>query len=168
MAMPILPVAVFGTIACMVAGCGSGEIASQTSGVVSSTVSSQTSPQGVTVAVRDVVPVGQILVDGTGRTLYAFEADRPDEATCDGACAQVWPPYRISATPRPGDSGVTKAAMLGAVTRADGTRQLTYGGHPMYYFVGDEGPGVANGHGRREFDSRWLVVGIDGNMIEPR
>jgi predicted lipoprotein with Yx(FWY)xxD motif len=162
--MPILSLAVFGTIAYMAAGCGSGEIAPQTSGVVSR----QTSPPGVTLAVRDVVPVGQILVDGTGRTLYAFEADRPDEATCDAACAKVWAPYRISATPRPGDSGVTNAAMVGAVTRADGTRQVTYGGHPMYYFVGDEGPGVANGQGRREFGSRWLVVGPDGNMIEPR
>lgn len=165
MVRPAVFLAVASVVVCILAGCGeSGQVALRSS----SGVSSQTGTQSVTLAVRDVDPIGQILVDGTGRTVYAFEADRPGVATCEDACADMWPPYRVSATPRPGDSGVTNAAMLGTVGRADGTRQVTYAGHPMYYFVGDDGPGVANGQGRQEFGSRWFVVALDGTLIERR
>ena len=100
--------------------------------------------------------LGMILVDGSGRTLYLFEKDQPNQSACAGACAAAWPVDQTSGTPKAG-SGVT-ASMLGTITRSDNTTQVTYNKHPLYYFQGDSGTGQHNGQGVDAFGAKWYVV----------
>jgi predicted lipoprotein with Yx(FWY)xxD motif len=83
---------------------------------------------------------GTALVDGTGRALYLFEADTGTTSTCTGACAQVWPQL-LTSGPAPVATGAAQASLVGTSPRSDGTRQITYDGHPLYYFAGDKAPG---------------------------
>lgn len=116
-----------------------------------------------TVAVRSS-KLGQILVDGQGRTLYLFEADTSDKSTCNDACARAWPPLTTSGEPKAGE-GVT-ADLLGTTTRDDGSAEVTYNGHPLYYFDGDEKPGDTTGQDLDQFGAEWYVLNADGNKIE--
>ncbi|HEX2086153.1 MAG TPA: hypothetical protein VHF89_10760 [Solirubrobacteraceae bacterium] len=86
--------------------------------------------------------LGRILVDGDGRTLYLFERDTDGKSTCTGACAETWPPYRTNG------------------------KQVTYDGHPLYYFAGDQKPGETNGEGLDEFGGAWYVVAPSGQPVD--
>jgi predicted lipoprotein with Yx(FWY)xxD motif len=108
---------------------------------------------------------GTALVDGAGRALYLFEADTGTTSTCTGACAQVWPPLLAPAAP-PGAAGAAQAALVGTSPRADGTHQVTYGGHPLYYFAGDKAPGDVKGQGITNFGGSWYVVTPSGTKID--
>jgi predicted lipoprotein with Yx(FWY)xxD motif len=107
---------------------------------------------------------GTALVDGNGRTLYLFEADTTT-STCSGPCAQAWPPLITHNNP-PTPTGAAQAALFGATPRDDGTQQLTYNGHPLYYFAGDRTPGDARGQGLNQFGAGWYVVTPTGNKID--
>ena len=110
--------------------------------------SGQSGDAGAAIALQAITGIpGKALVDGKGRTLYLWEADKNGTSACAGACAAAWPPVPVTGTPH-ADSGVNQA-LLGSVKRADGTEQLTYNGHPLYYFVGDASSGVAHGQGSR-------------------
>ena len=81
--------------------------------------------------------LGQILVDGSGRTPYLFLADKGTQSACNSsACVQYWPPVLTSGAPKAG-AGVT-ASLLGTTARQDGTTEVTYAGHPLYYFISDQ------------------------------
>jgi predicted lipoprotein with Yx(FWY)xxD motif len=110
--------------------------------------------------------LGQTLVDGQGNTLYLFEADRAGESACNGACAAAWPPYLGGGTVTAG-TGVT-AALLSTVTRGDGGRQVTYGGHPLYHYAGDNTAGDITGQGLDQFGAKWYVLGPSGSEIGAR
>lgn len=112
---------------------------------------------------RKKTNLGTILVDGRGRTLYLWVADKGGMSTCNGACAQAWPPVLTKGKPK-ASSGVN-AALLGTTTRADGKTEVTYKGHPLYTFVGDKAPGDTTGQGSDGFGAAWWVVGTDGNAI---
>jgi hypothetical protein len=58
-----------------------------------------------------------------------------------------------------------KAADLGTITRSDGSKQVTYLGHPLYYFAGDSGPGQTNGQGSNGFGAKWWLVAPAGTKI---
>ncbi len=116
-----------------------------------------------TVAVT-TTKLGQFLVDGSGRTLYLFEADQGMASSCDGACAQAWPPLTANGGERAA-SGVS-AADLGTSTRKDGTTQVTYHGHPLYYYVADGKPGDTNGQGLNQFGAPWYVVSPAGTKVD--
>jgi predicted lipoprotein with Yx(FWY)xxD motif len=103
--------------------------------------------------------LGQTLVDGQGRTLYLFKADTADRSNCHGACASAWPPYLSSGAPQAG-TGVT-GGQLGTIP-GDGGAQVTYHGHPLYYYAGDSQPGDATGQGLDQFGAKWYVVAPDG------
>jgi predicted lipoprotein with Yx(FWY)xxD motif len=107
--------------------------------------------------------LGQILVDGSGRTLYLFQKDQPNQSACSGACASAWPVDQSAGTPK-ATSGV-KASMLGTIKRSDGTTQVTYNKHPLYYYSGDTGAGQQNGQGLNAFGALWYVVGPAGNQV---
>ena len=117
-----------------------------------------------TVAVADNAKLGQILVDGNGRTLYLFEKDTTSASTCYGACASFWPPLLTSGSPQAGSGA--KASLLGSTKRTDGTTEVTYAGHPLYYVVTDHTPGDATGQGVNNFGAAWFVVGADGNKVQ--
>ena len=108
---------------------------------------------------------GTALVDGTGRALYLFEADTGTMSTCTGACAQVWPPL-LTSGPAPVTTGAAQASLVGTSPRPDGTRQVTYDGHPLYYFAGDTAPGDVRGQGIHNFGGGWYVVAPGGDEID--
>ena len=97
---------------------------------------------------------GQALVDRRGFALYLFTSDRRPASTCYGACATAWPPYVVSRRPSNAARG-THARLVGSVRRRDGRLQVTYAGHPLYYYVGDAQPGEANGQGSGGI---WFVI----------
>ncbi|MGI5488348.1 phosphatase PAP2 family protein [Microtetraspora malaysiensis] len=117
------------------------------------------------VAVRDS-KLGKILVDGRGRTLYLFVADKGTSSTCYGACARAWPPLTTTGKPQAG-SGASPA-LLGTTARTDHTTQVTYNGHPLYYFITDVKPGDITGQGVDSFGAKWWVLDPKGNKIEAR
>lgn len=106
---------------------------------------------------------GKFLTNGSGRAVYLFTADSSDKSACSGACASAWPPVVATGSPTPA-GGVT-ASDLGTITRSDGTRQVTYDGHPLYYFVGDTGPGTDKGQGLDAFGAKWWLVAPSGSSI---
>jgi predicted lipoprotein with Yx(FWY)xxD motif len=107
--------------------------------------------------------LGMILVDGSGETLYLFEKDQPDQSACSGACVAAWPVDHSSGTPTAG-SGVT-ASLLGTIRRGDGTTQVTYDHHPLYYYAGDSGAGQQHGQGVDAFGAAWFVVAPSGGKV---
>jgi len=107
---------------------------------------------------------GRALVDGRGRALYLFEADKNGASACTGACAAAWPPVSVTGTPQAG-SGVSQS-LLGTIKRSDGTTQVTYNGHPLYYFAGDSGTGAAHGQGSKAFGAGWYVLNASGAKID--
>ncbi|WP_241003087.1 hypothetical protein [Streptomyces sp. CB01881] len=108
--------------------------------------------------------LGMILTDSQGRTVYLFEKDAPTMSNCDGACASAWPPLTTSGAPQTG-AGVT-ASELGTITRADHSVEVTYHGHPLYYFSGDHNPGDTKGQGSQAFGAGWYVLNPAGNKID--
>jgi predicted lipoprotein with Yx(FWY)xxD motif len=107
--------------------------------------------------------LGRTLVDGRGRTLYMFKADRANMSNCAGACLTVWP--AMSASVKPHASGGAVAAKIGII-RAHGRRQVTYAGHPLYYYIGDRTRGDVNGEGLNQFGGKWYALRPSGRVID--
>ena len=114
-----------------------------------------------TIAVATNATLGPILVDGSGRTIYLFVSDTGTTSACYTSCATAWPPVLTHGPPQAG-SGVT-ASLLGTTSRTDGTTEVTYGGHPLYYFIGDKKPGDTTGQSLNNFGGLWFAVKPDGN-----
>jgi predicted lipoprotein with Yx(FWY)xxD motif len=129
-----------------------------------SSASPQQASKGALVALRKT-PIGSVLVDARGRTLYLFEKDRHGRSACYGACAAYWPPLYSAATPRAG-RGV-RAGLLALTRRTDGRRQVTYAGHPLYTFAGDKKAGQTTGEGLNDFGAAWDAVAANGRAVEP-
>jgi predicted lipoprotein with Yx(FWY)xxD motif len=108
--------------------------------------------------------LGRYLVDGRGRSLYLFEKDRHGRSSCYGSCAAVWPPLMASGHVARG-AGVS-AAKLGTVARRGGGREVTYAGHPLYYYAGDSRPGQTAGEGLNQFGAPWDIVSPSGKGID--
>lgn len=107
---------------------------------------------------------GGFLVDGQNRALYLFAADKTSASTCYSACASVWPPLKSTGSVKAGP-GVAASA-LGTTKRKDGTTEVTYHGHPLYYYTGDAKPGDTAGQGLNQFGARWYLLAADGNGIK--
>ena len=87
-------------------------------------------------------------------------------SSCYGACVSYWPPVLTGAKPRAG-AGV-RASLLGVTKRADGRRQVTYAGHPLYTFIGDRKPGQTAGEGLNNFGATWDAIAFNGRSVEPK
>jgi predicted lipoprotein with Yx(FWY)xxD motif len=107
--------------------------------------------------------LGRILVDSRGITLYDFVKDKGKTSVCYDACAALWPPLITHGKPVAG-RGV-KRSLLGTTKRKDGTLEVTYGGHPLYYFVTDRKPGQTTGQGVNQFGGPWWVLSAKGKEI---
>jgi len=105
--------------------------------------------------------LGPILTDQNGRTLYAFVNDKGGASSCTGECIATWPAL-VSRQPVTVGTGEDKS-LLAQTTRTEGTAQATYNNWPLYYYVGDVGPGDVDGQG---VDGAWFVVGADGKLIK--
>jgi predicted lipoprotein with Yx(FWY)xxD motif len=158
--------AALAALALVAAACSGGGGSSSGGGLYGAgpaTSSAAASPAAAVVGLRGSM-LGQILVDGQGRTLYLFQADRAGRSSCDGACASAWPPYLSNGAPKAG-AGVA-GGLLGTTMRGgDGGAQVTYHGHPLYYYVGDNGPGDTAGQGLDQFGAKWFVLAPSGNEI---
>ena len=157
--------AALAALALVAAACSAGGGSSSGGGLYGAGPASSSAPPAATVVELRGSMLGQILVDGQGRTLYLFEADQAGRSSCSGACASAWPPYLSNGAPKAGD-GVA-AGLLGTTTRADdsGGTQVTYHGHPLYYYVGDSEPGDTAGQGLDQFGARWYVLGPNGDKV---
>ena len=108
--------------------------------------------------------LGTFLVDGKGRALYLWEADHGSTSTCTGACARAWPPLTITGPPKA--SGAVRGSLLATTKRADGSREVTYAGHPLYLFAGDSRAGQTTGQGSTGFGAPWWVVTPAGKALQ--
>jgi predicted lipoprotein with Yx(FWY)xxD motif len=115
---------------------------------------------GPNLAVADHPELGAVLVDGSGNTLYAFTPDADGASTCYDTCAQNWPPLVADGDVTVGEG--LSLELAGTVARDDGSQQVTYGGWPLYTFVGDTEAGQANGQGRNDV---WYAVAPDGTLV---
>jgi len=147
-----------GLLALVIAGCGSSSSSS------SSNTSTASKAKSAVAVDLGATKAGKVLVGPNGRAVYLFEKDKGTTSECSGACAKAWPPLTTSAKPTAG-TGVT-ASMLGITKRADGTEQVTYNGHPLYYFEGDKKSGTIAGQGLDAFGAEWYVVGATGSKVE--
>jgi predicted lipoprotein with Yx(FWY)xxD motif len=120
---------------------------------------SSTSSSAVTVKTASS-PLGTILVEQDGKTLYLFEADSMNKSNCSGGCLTLWPPVMASGKATAG-SGVS-AGMIGTAT---GSSQVTYAGHPLYWFSGDTAAGDTNGEGLTDFGGAWYAVSSAGKAV---
>ena len=123
---------------------------------------SQSVPAASAVSVRDT-SLGQTLVDAHGRTLYLFEGDSRDVSRLSSAGLSVWPRL-IAAGPVTAGNGV-QMAKLGSTTSPSGVRQVTYNGHPLYYYAGDTKPGSTRGQALNEFGALWYVLRPTGSAV---
>jgi predicted lipoprotein with Yx(FWY)xxD motif len=167
--------ATLATVGLAFAGCGSSSSKTEAGGYSSAatsasqkaaaTTSSSSSSAATGTAVTTVhTSLGTVLAAGPKRlTVYLFAADTGAASTCSGACAQVWPPVTTSGAPKA--EGGAVAANLGTITRADGTKQLTYKGHPLYYYVSDQQSGETTGQGVNGFGAPWYVLSPSGSEI---
>jgi predicted lipoprotein with Yx(FWY)xxD motif len=152
--------------ALLVAACGSSgsgsssAAAAAASGSPSATGSASTTGTVITTGSGSA---GSFLTNSAGRVLYLWVKDPMNKSVCSGACAGAWPP--VVATGTVTASGGANASDLGTITRSDGTKQVTYDGHPLYYFVGDSNPGTDSGQGSNSFGAKWWLVAPSGSAI---
>lgn len=107
-------------------------------------------------------PDGTYVTDNRGVSLYDFVNDTPTSSTCVGACASTWPPLTGTAV---AGSGVT-GSLITTITRPDGTKQVAYNGHPLYYYQGDSGAGQTNGQGQNLNGGLWWLISPAGDEIK--
>jgi predicted lipoprotein with Yx(FWY)xxD motif len=115
---------------------------------------------GATIAVANDAKLGNILVDGSGKTVYLFVADTGTASTCYTSCAAIWPPVLTAGAPQAGTGA--QASLLGTTTRTDGKIEVTYAGHPLYYFFKDKKAGDTTGQGINGFGALWWVLSPSG------
>jgi predicted lipoprotein with Yx(FWY)xxD motif len=149
--------------ALVLAACGGSSYGGNKSPSTSAQPAPATSSSATTLISAKSSSLGTFLVDGNGRTLYLWDADHGAMSTCAGECAQDWPPLTTKAKPKAG-AGV-KASLLGTSKRADGTEEVTYAGHPLYYFAGDTAAGQATGQGSGAFGAPWWLVSPAGKAL---
>ena len=143
-------------VAGVLAACGSGSSyggGSSTSGSSSSASNSASGAQSPVVASARKAKVGSVIVDAQGRTLYRFTAEAQGVPVCTGDCLGTWPPALASSA-----TGLPKH--VATVKRPDGGKlQLTYDGHPLYRYAGDQSKADANGEG---VGGQWFVLKAGG------
>lgn len=118
---------------------------------------------GGTVITTKSGSAGSFLTDGSGRAVYLWTKDSMNKSECSGACASAWPPVTASGSVTA--SGGATASGVGTITRSDGSKQVTYDGHPLYYYAGDSGAGQVNGQGNNGFGAKWWLVAPSGAQI---
>jgi predicted lipoprotein with Yx(FWY)xxD motif len=110
--------------------------------------------------------LGRILVDSHGKTLYLWAHDKGRKSTCYGDCATYWPPLLTHG--KPVAQGGARKRLVGTTRRSDGRLQVTYAGHPLYYFVQDARPGQTKGEGLTGFGGRWDPLSAGGKAVRAR
>jgi len=154
-------------VSALVAACGSSG-SSGSSGSTTTASASRTAAATPAAAKGAAVgaasgSAGTFLTGAGGRALYLWKGDAKGKSSCSGACAQAWPP--LTTASKPTASGSVKSSQLGTIKRSNGSKQVTYDGHPLYYFAGDPSSGSTNGQGSDEFGAKWWLVSPAGSPI---
>jgi predicted lipoprotein with Yx(FWY)xxD motif len=167
------------SVAVIITGCGSSSESTSTTTPASArsaaqttsapTAAAPTSPSSTTAAAVLITSksgkLGTVLAAGPKqRTVYMFEGDKGTGSSCNGACPQVWPPVTTSGAAKSG--GGAMAAHLGTIARSDGTKQVTYNGHPLYFFARDGDKSDAYGQGVNGFGASWYVLSPSGSKVD--
>ena len=147
-------------VATVVAACGGN--GSSASSAASNAPASAKAGAAVSVGTASS-SAGTYLVGASGRPLYLWVADSHNKSVCGGACAAAWPPLTTKSA-AVAATGVTMS-QLGTTARSDGVKQVTYDGHPLYYFAGDTSKGSFTGQGSTEFGAKWWLVAPTGAAI---
>jgi predicted lipoprotein with Yx(FWY)xxD motif len=124
----------------------------------SSATTAAAGSSGAVVEIKDS-SLGKIVTNGSGVTLYMFTPDSATSSACTGGCASAWPPVTGPATKGTG----VDADDLGVITRADGTKQATFYGHPLYTYAGDSVAGDVTGQGS---GGKWFVLTSAGTAVK--
>jgi len=156
----------------LLAGCGSSSSSSSSSAASTPASTPTQSTAASTTASGSAVAVqakhgklGTILAAGPKHlTVYLFEADKGTTSSCGGACAKVWPPVTTEGKPTASSGAVS--ADLGTTMRSDGTEQVTYKGHPLYFYDDDKDSGDAYGQGSKAFGASWYVLKPNGSKVD--
>jgi predicted lipoprotein with Yx(FWY)xxD motif len=143
-------------LALALAGCGSSNKGSASA----RPIASNGQPSTVGVANSDL---GNILVDGQGRTLYLFQKDSGTTSACTGSCATFWPPLTATGTPTVGSGA--NASLISTTMRSDGKTQVVYNGHPVYLYTGDHKAGDTTGQGLVAFGGGWFALSGAGDQV---
>ncbi|MGH3321447.1 MAG: COG4315 family predicted lipoprotein [Streptosporangiaceae bacterium] len=153
------------TLGVLAAACGgTGQAGGSSAGSSNSSANGGgKSMTGAAVVETHSGPAGTYLTDGSGKTLYLFVPDKNGKSTCYGSCATFWPPLKAGGHPK-AQAGA-KSGMVGTTTRKNGTKQVTYGGHPLYYYVKDKAPGDTTGQGVDASGGLWWLVSPSGSAI---
>jgi predicted lipoprotein with Yx(FWY)xxD motif len=159
----LIPLALISAL--LIAACGGSSYGggSASSNTSDSTSARPTAPATSAIATKKT-SLGTVLVNAQGRTLYLWDADKGSMSACNGECARDWPPLTTKGTPKA--SGGVKASLLGTTKRSDGSREVTYAGHPLYTYEGDTAPGQATGQGSSAFGAPWWVVTPGGAALQ--
>ena len=162
----IIAVAAPLAIALIAAGCGGSTSGSSYSSAPYGSAVAASAPTRIAAASLGVAstPLGRVVVDSKGRTLYFFEKDRNDRSACYGQCAKFWPPLLTHG--RPVARGGAKQLLLRTTRRANGSQQVTYAGHLLYRFVHDRKAGQTTGEGSLLFGAGWDALSPAGKKIE--
>jgi predicted lipoprotein with Yx(FWY)xxD motif len=144
-------------------GCGDDDASGVTEPSAGSTKAAAAAPAkaGTKVVLRDS-QFGKILWDADRQAIYLFDTEGSTKPRCYGDCAKAWPPVYANGTPRLGRG--LDPDLLGTTKRRNGRKQITYGGHPLYYYA-HEGPGQVLCHDIEEFGGLWLVVKKSGKPV---
>jgi predicted lipoprotein with Yx(FWY)xxD motif len=145
----------------LAAACGTA--AGSTTGSTAAGTPASSGSTAATVIESHAGSAAPFLTNSSGRAVYLWAADSMNKSMCSGACAQAWPP--VTSMGQVTAAHGAKAADLGTITRSDGTKQVTYLGHPLYFFAGDSGPGQTNGQGSDSFGAKWWLVAPAGTKI---
>lgn len=147
----------------LAAACGSSS--SPSTGTTGSAAASG-SGSSVKLSTGNVSGLGQVLVDGSGRTLYVFAPDKAKKVTCTGSCASVWPPLKVASGQKPAISGGVKASLVSSVPDPSGGSVVTYAGWPLYLYVADPSSGTAHGQALNSSGGVWYVMSPSGQVIK--
>lgn len=155
-----LPLYLAGGAAVTALAIGGGIIASESG--AAKPAANRSAASGVTVQTRNT-GLGNILVDGKGRTVYLFTKDMGNSVNCTGACLSYWPAVPANADLQVG--GGASATDLTTITTPGGGHQLSYAGHPLYYFVGDHKAGDTSGQALDQFGGPWYALAPNGSAV---
>jgi predicted lipoprotein with Yx(FWY)xxD motif len=149
-------------VVALLAGCGSS--GSSSTAARSATSAAAAAPTGGAVVISSTKGAnGTYLTGASGRALYLWMADTGGRSNCSGQCAKFWPQVVTKTTPSVSDAA--SGSDIATVTRADGSKQVTYKGHPLYYFLEDSSAGSVKGQGSNNFGAKWWLVTPSGVAI---
>ena len=122
----------------------------------------------VVISTKKLPGLGNVLVNGQGRTLYMFVPDKQKKVTCVRVCARVWPPVKLPAGAKPAAAGSAKASLLSSDPNPSGGRVVTYAKWPLYTYVADKRAGVATGQALNLNGGLWYVLSPTGKVIRTK